>query len=78
MKKILIGLSVILLLVVVAWAPWMDNDSVQNFVVNAYGTKDGTVQYGKVVCEYSVRWVPFGRLAVSCEGGHFVPFWIKV
>jgi len=34
---------------------------------------------GVVICDYSVRWIPFGRWVRSCEGGpYFVTFWGKI
>lgn len=62
-------------LVLLATAPWMNNKSIQNDILQKYGRQDGSIdKNGNLFCDYEARWLPFGRLVVSCEGGYFVPF----
>jgi hypothetical protein len=72
---VFVGLSILLVLV---WAPWMNSRRVHDFVLTTYGARDGSIQDGKIFCDYSVVRVPFGRWVASCEGGYFVPFWKNV
>ncbi len=60
-----------------AWAPWMNNKTIHDKVFNERAKIDGTIdkQTGKLICDYSVSWFPFGRWVASCEGGYFVIFW---
>lgn len=62
-------------LVLLAAAPWMNNKSIQNDILQKYGRQDGSIdKNGNLFCDYEARWLPFGRWVVSCEGGYFVPF----
>ena len=80
-------LLAVLILALLAWAPWMDNQAVHDMVFRekAYidGTMgwvvkaDGTREYTQI-CDYNVRWFPFGRWAASCEGGYMVTFWNQI
>ena len=71
---VLLALSV---LVVLAWAPWLDDQAIHDMVFDARAHIDGTVdkQTGELLCDYQVLWCPFGRWVASCEGGYFVTFW---
>lgn len=87
-KKTKIGVILTLLvLFLVAWAPWMDNQAIHDRVFQekahidgtmGWVTKpDGTKEY-TLICDYNVMWFPFGRYVASCEGGYFVTFWGKI
>ncbi|ABL78370.1 hypothetical protein [Thermofilum pendens] len=67
------------LVLLLFWAPWLDDGEVSARLLEEKGVVDGTVRNGTVVCEYKVRWAPFGRVALSCEGGpYYVTFWGQV
>jgi hypothetical protein len=74
-KAILIAFLLALLLL--AWAPWLDNQAIHDRVLQEKARTDGTIdrETGELVCDYNVMWVPFGRWAASCEGGYFVTFY---
>ncbi|MEN3034811.1 MAG: hypothetical protein ABC537_00780 [Candidatus Methanosuratincola sp.] len=38
---------------------------------------DGSIEY-MLICDYNVRWFPFGRWVASCEGAYFVTFWGEI
>lgn len=63
-----------------AWAPWMNHQTIHDKVFNERARIDGTFdkQTGELICDYNVMWIPFGRLVASCEGGYFVTFWGKI
>lgn len=72
LKIIIITMSVLVLLAI---APWMNNKSIQNDILQKYGRQDGSIdKNGNLFCDYEAMWLPFGRWVVSCEGGYFVPF----
>lgn len=77
--KIII-IAVLLLLVLLAWAPWMNNQAIHDRVFQERARIDGTIdkQTGELICDYNVMWFPFGRWVASCEGGYFVTFWGKI
>lgn len=33
---------------------------------------------GVLICDYEMKWVPFGRWVASCEGAYYVTFWGKI
>ena len=79
----LILLGVILLF----WAPWMDKQVIHDKVFQEKAHKDGTMSWVTqpngtreytLICDYNVMWFPFGRWVASCEGGYFVTFWGKM
>jgi hypothetical protein len=72
---IIIGIVVVLFLL--AWAPWMDNQAVHDGVFREKAWIDGTIDKatGELICDYKVVWFPFGRWVASCEGGYFVTFY---
>ncbi len=73
----IILIAIILLLF--AWAPWMDEKQIHGKVLAEKGKIDHTIdENGSVVCDYYVNWFPFGRIVSSCEGGYFVSFWGQI
>lgn len=72
--------ALVLILVLLAWAPWIDNQAIHDKVFQERAHMDGTVdkETGELICEYNVGWFPFGRYAASCEGGYVVTFWGQV
>jgi len=70
----------LLILMVLAWAPWLDDKTIHDQVFEERARIDGTIdkQTGELICDYKVTWVPFGRWVASCEGGYFVTFWGKI
>lgn len=75
MNKKAIIIIVVSALVLLATAPWMNNKSIQNDILQKYGKQDGSIdKNGNLFCDYEAMWLPFGRWVVSCEGGYFVPF----
>ena len=70
----------LLVLVLLAWAPWMDDKAIHDRVFEERARIDGTIdkQTGELICDYTVAWFPFGRWVASCEGGYFVTFWGKI
>jgi len=77
--KIILILTLLVILLL-AWAPWMDNKAIHDKVFNERAKIDGTIdkQTGELICDYNVIWFPFGRYIASCEGGYFVTFWGKI
>jgi len=77
-QKIKIIIAVItLLLILIAWAPWLDDKAIHDKVFQERAHIDGTIdkQTGELICDYNVGLFPFGRYVASCEGGYFVTFW---
>ena len=74
--KIVIA-AIVLLLLLLAWAPWLDDQAIRDKVFQERAHIDGTIdkETGKIICDYNVEWFPFGRYVASCEGGYFIPFW---
>ena len=80
-------LTIVFILFLLFWAPWLDNQAIHDRVFEekahidgtiGWVTKpDGTIEY-TLICDYNVMWVPFGRWVASCEGGYFVTFWGKI
>ncbi len=77
--KIILFIS-LLVLFLLAWAPWMNNKAVHDRVFNEKAKIDGTIdkQTGELICDYNVNWFPFGRWVASCEGGYFVVFFGRI
>ena len=75
-KKIIIA-TIIILIIIVAWAPWLDNQSLHDKVFEERAEIDGTIDKytGELICDYNVMWAPFGRWVASCEGGYYVTPW---
>ena len=77
-QKIKIAIAAIaLFLLLLAWAPWLDNQAIHDKVFRERAHLDGTIdkQTGELICDYNVMWFPFGRYVASCEGADFVWFW---
>ena len=69
---------VVVIIALLAWAPWLDTKIVHEKVLMEKGRIDHTIdKKGNLVCDYFVMWIPFGRYVASCEGGWFVTFWWK-
>jgi hypothetical protein len=70
----------IIVLMLLAWAPWMADKAIHDKVFEEKAWIDGTIdkQTGELICDYTVSWFPFGRWVASCEGGYFVTFWGKI
>ena len=83
-RRGLLGLALLLALLLLAWAPWLNNQAIYQEARRTRAMRDGT--YGWVrcvdgsvrrmwVCDYTVRWALFGRWVASCEGAYYVTFW---
>jgi len=77
--KIALIMALVIMLLLI-WAPWMDNQAIHDRVFKEKARIDGTIdkQTGELICDYTVMWFPFERWVVSCEGGYFVTFWGKI
>ncbi|HZJ41942.1 MAG TPA: hypothetical protein VFD51_02920 [Patescibacteria group bacterium] len=75
-KKIIITI-IFIVIIVLTWAPWLDNQSLHDEVFQKRAAIDGTINKytGELICDYNVMWAPFGRLVASCEGGYYATFW---
>jgi hypothetical protein len=75
--KAIIALSIMMLL---AWAPWIDDKAIHDQVFEEKARIDGTIdkQTGELICDYTVSWLPFGRWVASCEGSYYVTFWGQI
>lgn len=85
-NKIILSVS-LLILFLLAWAPWMTSKTVHDWVFQEKAYKDGTMGWVSqqdgtkeytLICDYNVMWFPFGRYVASCEGSYFVTFWGKI
>ena len=74
----------LLALLLLAWAPWLDDHAIHDRVFQEKAHKDGTMGWliqpdgtreYTMICDYTVVWCPFGRWVASCEGGYYVTFW---
>jgi len=76
----LVLILALLVLLLLAWAPWMDDKAIHDKVFEERARIDGTIdkRTGELICDYKVAWFPFGRWVASCEGGYFVTFWGKI
>jgi hypothetical protein len=81
---VLLGFVFILLL---AWAPWLNDEEIYDKVFQDKAHIDGTLGWVTYpngtsrytqICDYQVRWLPFGRWVASCEGGYYVTFWNQI
>lgn len=65
--------------IVLTWAPWLNNQNLHDKVFEEKAKIDGTIgKKGDLICDYNVGWAPFGRWVASCEGGYYVTFWGKI
>ena len=73
----IIIIALLLILFLLGWAPWLDDQAIHDKVFQERTHIDGTIdkQSGELICDYKVGWFPFGRYVASCEGGYFVTFW---
>lgn len=59
MKKSIkiIMLALLLVLPILAWAPWMDNKAIHDQVLKEKGKIDGTIdkETGNMICDYEVQ-----------------------
>jgi hypothetical protein len=71
---------VLLTMLFLAWAPWMNDQAIHDMVFEEKARIDGTIdgETGELICDYTVSWLPFGRWVASCEGGYFVTFWGEI
>lgn len=71
------GYLVLFGLLLLAWAPWMNDQAIHDGVFEEKARLDGTMnnETSEMLCDYSVNWAPFGRWVASCEGGYFVTFY---
>ncbi len=69
--------AIALFLLLLAWAPWPNNQEIRDKVFQERAHTDGTIdkQTGELICDYKVHWLPFGRHVASCEGSYFAAFW---
>jgi len=86
-NRVSIVIVLVLFLLVVAWAPWLNDQEIHDIVFREKAHIDGTMgwvlypngtEIYKLICDYKVTWFPFGRLVVSCEGGYYVTFWNQI
>lgn len=78
--KKLVVFIVLVMMGILCWAPWLNNQKLHDQVMESYRPlQDGTIDKdGVLICDYDVKWVPFGRYVVSCEGGYGVMFWGEI
>ena len=63
----IIAMACLLILLLFAWAPWLNDQTIQDKVLQEKGKTDGTIDKdGNPICGYKVSWLPFGRYAASC------------
>lgn len=77
--KIILILT-LLIFILLAWAPWINNQAIHDRVLEEKARIDGTIdkETGGLICDYNVMWFPFGRYVASCEGDYFVTFWGRI
>ncbi len=77
----------LLVLFLLAWAPWLTEKEIHDRVFKEKAHKDGTMGWViypddtekyELICDYDVMWFPFGRYVASCEGGYYVTFYGKI
>ena len=87
MKTKIIITILIIVLFLLLWAPWMDAQTVHDKVFQERAHKDGTMAWVvypdgtreyALICDYNVKWFPFGRVVANCEAMYFVTFWGKI
>lgn len=72
LKIIVIALLASIIIFILTWAPWLDNEKISLDVYKIRAHLDGT---SKTDCKYNVMIAPLGRWVASCEGGYYVTFW---
>lgn len=73
-QKIILIISTFIILVL-AWAPWMDDEKTKEKVLSAHPDLRGMFQECP---EPYVIWFPFGRWVGNCEGGWIITFWGRI
>ena len=75
-KKIILIAVFLLILFLLCLAPWLNDQELHDKILQEKGRIDGTIdEGGKLVCDYKVSWIPFGRWVASCEGGYYITFY---
>ena len=86
-NRVTIVIVIVLLFLVFAWAPWMNDQNIHDMVFREKAHIDGTLGWVRypngtdiytMICDYHVVWCPFGRWVASCEGGYYVTFWNQI
>ena len=77
---LIVSAILLVLLILLAWAPWIDNQAIHDKVFKERAHIDGTIdkQTGQLICDYNVMWFPCARYIASCEGGYFATFWGQI
>jgi len=87
MNSKIIFILVIVVLLLLAWAPWMDPQAIHDRVFQERAHKDGTMGWViypdgtreyTLICDYKVTWFPFGRIVGNCEAIYYVTFWGQI
>lgn len=73
-KNILIGIGIIILIGLLAWAPWITDDYAKNKVIEKEGFPN-TVAGLEDEISMGAAWIPFGRFVATYEHGWFVTFY---
>ena len=80
-EGMIIIFSVVLILSILAWSPWINDKEIHNKLLREKAHIDGT--FGRVIypdgtekyeliCDYKIEWAPFDRIAISCEGMYYI------
>ncbi len=79
-NKKVIWTIIALIILLLAWAPWMNSAELHDKVFEEKASTDGTIdrETGEVVCDYTIRWFPFGRSVGSCESVYYVTFYGQI
>ena len=73
-QRILIGIGILILIGLLAWAPWITDDYAKNKVIEKEGFPNTIV--GLVdERDIGVTWIPFGRFVSTYEHGWFATFY---
>ena len=84
--KFIIAVAILVLLIL-CWAPWLNDKEIHDRVFQEKAHIDGTMGWivlpnrtkeYTLICDYNVMWSPFGRWVASCEGGYYVTFWNQI
>lgn len=72
-KTVIIAVLSVLVISLLAWAPWVTDDYAKNKVIEKVGFPNPVVglEDDESLC---VTWIPFGRFAATYEHGWFVTF----
>lgn len=72
--RLTFAIIAIVILAVLTWAPWMDEQKIITDTYFQRANMDGTA---KAQCGYTAVTVPLGRWITSCESGYYITFWGK-